>query len=401
MPKQIQWIKKRHAIIKKLVYPIFSRSAFKKYGFKVEPYTEGKDRQFLIVMNHQTPYDQFFAGLLFPQPLYYVASEDLFSNGFVSRLLEWAVKPIPIKKSTQDLSAIRNMMSVAKQGGSICIFPEGNRTYSGTTVCIKPAIARIIEKIKIPVAIVRLEGGFGVEPRWSNIQRSGKVTAKIARIVEPEEYEKMSHQEFYDLLNNTLFVDDTTNGQLFKSHAKAEFIERFLYWCPTCGVTKFLSSKNQCKCTKCNKIFTYNEDLTLSGDFEFKYLKDWNKAQTDFITSLDLKPLFNKLILQDKVNLYEVKVYKSKKLFLKNATLELYGSKIIFKTKKQILELTFDQITSASCLGHNKLNIYIGTKLYQIKGNERFNSLVYMHFYYHYYNTITTNNGGSNEFLGL
>ena len=69
--------------------------------------------------------------------------------------------------------------------------------------------------------------------------------------------------------------------------------------------------------TKCNKIFTYNENLTLSGDFEFKYLKDWNKAQTDFITSLDLKPLFDKLILQDKVNLYEVKVYKSKKLFSK------------------------------------------------------------------------------------
>ena len=51
-------------------------------------------------MNHQTAFDQFFIGMTFKGAVYYVASEDLFSNGWVSSLLRWLVAPIPIKKQT-------------------------------------------------------------------------------------------------------------------------------------------------------------------------------------------------------------------------------------------------------------------------------------------------------------
>jgi len=49
-------------------------------------------------------------------------------------------------------------------------------------------------------------------------------------------------------------------------------------------------------------------------------------------------------------------------------------------------------------LGKNKLNIYYGDKLYQLKGSKRFNALKYLHFYYRYKNIKEDNN---DKFLGL
>ena len=101
----------------------------------------------MILFNHQTALDQFIVGSAFKGPIYYVATEDIFSMGFVSDLLRFAVNPIPIKKQTTDVGAVMNCIRVAKEGGTICIAPEGNRTYSGKTEYINPAIVPLAKKL--------------------------------------------------------------------------------------------------------------------------------------------------------------------------------------------------------------------------------------------------------------
>ena len=46
---------------------------------------------------------QFFVGMSFLRPIYYVATEDIFSMGFLSKLIRFLVAPIPIKKQTTDI----------------------------------------------------------------------------------------------------------------------------------------------------------------------------------------------------------------------------------------------------------------------------------------------------------
>ena len=48
-----------------------------KYGLRTEKLKEGKKRQYLVLYNHQTSFDQFFVGMLFKKHLYYVASGHL------------------------------------------------------------------------------------------------------------------------------------------------------------------------------------------------------------------------------------------------------------------------------------------------------------------------------------
>lgn len=83
--------------MRNIAYAVLSPYAKIKYGIHVERFKEQGKRPYLILMNHQTAFDQFFIGMTFKGAVYYVASEDLFSNGWVSSLLRWLVAPIPIK----------------------------------------------------------------------------------------------------------------------------------------------------------------------------------------------------------------------------------------------------------------------------------------------------------------
>ena len=122
--KKEPWMKKRHAVITFLAKGVAYPFVVNKYGIKIEKFKEQGDRQYLIIANHQTGFDQFFVGYMFKGPVYYIASEDIFSMGFVSKLLRWAVNPIPIKKQATDISAVLNCLRVAREGATIALFPE-------------------------------------------------------------------------------------------------------------------------------------------------------------------------------------------------------------------------------------------------------------------------------------
>lgn len=181
-------------------------------------------------------------------PVYYVASEDLFSNGFVSRMLEWAVRPIPIRKQTTDVRAVMTCLKVAKEGGTIAISPEGNRTYSGRTEHINPAIGGLVKLLRLPVAFIRIEGGYGVQPRWADNVRKGKMRVYVSRVMEPEEYRALPEEEIAAIVQKELYVDDLAIKGDFKSKKSAEYMDRAFYVCPDCGLSTFHAEGERITC---------------------------------------------------------------------------------------------------------------------------------------------------------
>ena len=79
----------------------------------------------------------------------------------------------------------------------------------------------------------------------------------------------------------------------------------------------------------------------------------------------------------------------------KDCSISLYGDRVVFGD----MVLPFSEITSATCLGRNKLNIYHGKQVYQLKGGKRFNAMKYMNLYFRYRN-ITKDNP-EDRFLGI
>ena len=220
--KEKKWVRFRHRVMRNIALLVLGAYVRLKYKVKINKFKQQGKRQYFIVMNHQTAIDQFLVGMTVKGPIYYVTSEDLFSNGWVSRLLRWAVAPIPIKKQATDTRAVLNCMRVAKEGGTIAVCPEGNRTYSGKTEYIKPSIVGLIKALKLPVAIMQVKGGYGAYPRWADKPRKGLITVGVTRVLEKEEYENLSSDELYELLTQELFVDDCKTAGEYTGKGLAE-----------------------------------------------------------------------------------------------------------------------------------------------------------------------------------
>ncbi|MBQ8203169.1 MAG: 1-acyl-sn-glycerol-3-phosphate acyltransferase [Clostridia bacterium] len=393
-----KWMKTRHKIITRLAYLILKPYSVFKYGIKIEKFKEQGNRSYLVLFNHQTAFDQFFVGMAFKGPIYYVASEDLFSQGFVSTLIKFLVAPIPIRKQTTDASAVMNCIRVAREGGTIAIAPEGNRTYDGKPVFMNPAIAPLAKKLKLPIALYRIEGGYGVHPRWSDVVRKGKMMGYVSKVIEPEEYKSMSNEELFSVIKDGLAVNEAGLGGKFFHKKNAECLERVFYVCHKCGLSEFESNGDVIKCKKCGEEIKHlptKELESKNGGFPFNFVGEWYDFQCDFINNLNVNDYINAPIYTDKIALSKINVFKNRELLNADLTARLYGNKIT------VGELTFDfsVINAVTVLGKNKLNIYTDDALYQFKGDKRFNALKYMNIYYRYKNLNSEEI--DEKFLGL
>ena len=401
--KNERWTRPRHALVRNLLSITLGVYTRLKYRVKVEKYKEKERRQYLILYNHQTAFDQNFVGMAFRGPIYYLASEDLFSNGFVSGLIKYLVAPIPIKKQTTDLAAIRNCIKVAKEGGTIAIAPEGNRTYSGKTEYMSPAIASLARRLKLPIALYKIEGGYGVHPRWSDVVRRGRMHCYVSKVIEPEEYADLSTEELAAVIERELYVNEGVADASFIHPRRAEYLERAVYYCPKCGLSEFRSDKSRISCQRCGITAEYTEKKELVGvncDFPYRFVTEWYDAQYNYINSIDTTVYTDEPLYTDTVRFSEVIPYKKKIKLEGAASISLYGDRIDLRGERTELLLPFANLSAVSVLGKNKVNIYTDeNKVYQIKGDKRFNALRYVNLYYRHHNIIK---GDENvRFLGL
>ena len=398
MEKKESWLKTRHKVVTSLLQPTLGLYVRWKYGIKIEKFKEQGDRPYLIVMNHQTGFDQFFVGLTFNRPVYYLATEDIFSMGWISRVIQWLVEPIPIKKQTTDIQAIKNCIRVAREGGTICLAPEGNRTFHGRTVYMSPAIASLAKKLGLPVAVFRIEGGYGVQPRWSDVVRRGSMRSYVSRVIEPEEYASMTNAELFALIEKELYVDEGRVDGEYRHKKNAEFLERAMYTCPWCGLTTFESRDDTIRCTKCSRQIRHLPTKELEGvDFTFphRFVADWYDWQKEYINSVDLLALTEEPVFEETAKLSLVHASKYKELLKKETRVCLYGDRITVDDRI----FPFAETSAVVVLGKNKLNIYFGKEILQLKGSKRFNALKYVNFFHRYKNMTTGDHNG--KFLGL
>ena len=88
-------------------------------------------------------------------------------------------------------------------------------------------------------------------------------------------------------------------------------------------------------------------------------------------------------------------LYKNKELLNKQASVALYGDRITIDD----MVFSFDETSAVTVTGRNKVNIYFGDRVYQLKSHKRFNALKYVNIFNRYKNICEGNENG--KFLGL
>lgn len=377
------WCKKRHKVVTAILRPIFSVYYALWFGCRVRKQKLPEEGA-VVISNHVTTLDPVLMGLLFDKPLYYMTSKHVFQNRFVGKLLKFLVNPIPKEKiNKSDIAAIKACMQVARENGSICIFPEGNRTFSGKLGYVDPAITKLIKRLKKPLVVCNILGGYGTDPRWSNGIRRGKMQATVKKVYSCEQLQAMTNEELYDAILSDMTVDEFAGDARYRSRRRAECLESVAYICPLCGAKHTIySKKHKAFCAACGMEITYNEDQTLSsadGKFPFQYVHQWYDYQLKAVQETEYAD--DQLICEDPVEVYRPELGK-KKVLLGSGVMQLYGGSLRFLLDSGRMVFSIGEVDGITLIGNRIMDVYSGENTYRIRVAHKTNILKYLHTFY-------------------
>lgn len=369
-----KYIKRRHHVLFRILRPVGVILA-KLYHCTYDIFPIKKGQNYLILSNHQATLDPVYLCMSFKTPVYLVANDSLFNTSLKSRLLQYCFAPIKKRKATVDIGCIKHCMKIAKEGGNVAMFPEGNRAWAEFQFPIEVGICKLIRLMKLPVLLYNFTGGYGVDPRWGGAKRKGEFRGGVKEILSVEEIAGMEDDTLYARVLSGLRVMDSESGKRYQSERRAEYLERELFICPKCkSISTLHSEGNKVICSACGLAVEYTENLHLQSEdagFSFQQLVDWYQFQLAEIRKMQIKE--DEVIYRDEqVRLLDKTTAKQFVI----ATGELTLTKDTISVGSTTIPLT--EITSATIVGGTKLIINTEWNSYMIKGYNRFNALKYI-----------------------
>jgi len=347
-----------------------------KYGYEFEK-VDYRKGNFIALANHTTNFDSIILGLSFKQHMYFVAGEQLFRMGWISRLLRTFLNPIKRMKAKTEAKTAVSMLRTLKAGHNICMFPEGSCTWNGETATIIQSTAKLIKRAGVAMITYRVEGGYPSMPRWSKSKRPGKMIGRIGNIYEPDILEKMTVEEIYQVMCKDLYVNsiDMTEKYEYKGKTLAENLETVLFVCPKCQGISTYTSKDDIFSCKCGVRLRYDTHCRLNDEnnegFPYTSVLEWDKWQRQWvIDNIErMKKNPDKVITEDDNQELFTYTEDEKTEHVLSGSMALYPDKFVFtdKVNKKELVINLSDITDIAIITMTTLTFSCSDLHYEIK----------------------------------
>lgn len=265
----------------------------------------------IVIPNHVTAIDPLMVAMSFPdKPLYFVASEHIFRKGLISAALNWLVEPIPRKKASSGVDTVMAVLRHLRSGRSVCLFAEGEATWSGRSGKIFPATGKMIRRSGATLVTYRLEGAYLSDPRWSKSLHRGRIYGHPVGIYPPEKLKAMSPEEIDQLINKDIYEDAWERQKAehirFKSRRRAEHMETALFMCPECGGIGTLKSRGSRLQCSCGLSLEYTEEGSFEPPRPFENIAQWDDWQHEQLRAGNFSPEGEDLFSDDGMKLVEI-----------------------------------------------------------------------------------------------
>ncbi|MCR5137730.1 MAG: hypothetical protein K6C12_11710 [Oscillospiraceae bacterium] len=252
------------------------RTVIRKQG------TEGLKPPYLLLCNHNAFMDfKVATRAIFPYRANYVVAID----GFIGR--EQLLRDIGCickRKFTNDVTLVRQLRQVIRNGNIAVIYPEARYSLCGTTAVLPASLGKLCKLLGVPVAVLICHGHHINSPFWNLHDRGVAPTeAELRLLYSAEELEAATADEVNEQIVAAFRYDDyqwqKERGIRVTYPKRAEGLHKVLYQCPACGTEYRMStSGTQLRCDACGKSWTMSEGGELSGDdgvTEFAHIPAW------------------------------------------------------------------------------------------------------------------------------
>ena len=281
-----------------------------------DDFLQMKDQQMVVLCQHRSRNDYIYviAGLgrhdinllcgyqnIF-QPFVYTLFKKL---GVIAKML---YQP--------DVRATIQLMSAAKQGSTLIIFPEGIQSTSGSTHPINPATMKLLAKLKLPVALVSVQGAYFTRTRYSADTKKGKISVRFSKLFDAEDFNRFTSDELYATLLNRFqyneFTEHAQNKVAFRGKKpNIHGLDNIIYKCPHCSSEyHFVVEGERMRCTDCGFTISmdeYYDIAAVQGELPFANIDVWYKWQRK-VLSQEVKD--DSFVMSTKVCLRKINTQK-------------------------------------------------------------------------------------------
>lgn len=152
----------------------------------------------LLVSNHLSYLDVFLLGIPLRRPLNYVARSTLFIP-ILGSLIR-SLGGFPIQRDGLGASGLKETLRRLKHGGIVTLFPEGTRSRDGSLGEVKPGIAVLVSRARVPVVPAGIAGTFEAWPRSWLVPRPHPLRIHYGPAILPAELEGMDADQITTLI---------------------------------------------------------------------------------------------------------------------------------------------------------------------------------------------------------
>ena len=238
------------------------------FDYKARPGEE--EGPIVMVSNHASRNDYLFtAPAALPKRLNYVVGYNEFFRFPLGLLLRLA-QVIPKKNFTADSYTIRQILRVAKKGGSIFFMPEGMSSITGMAQPVMPGGGKLLKKLGLPVYYTRIAGGYLTYTKHCLDERPGRVEVTVDRMFTPDELKTLTPEAIEDRMNRLLAHDDYIWNREKQVSFKvkggmAKQLDTLLYRCPACGALyRMKTAGDELWCEACGNRVRLDDKYNLS-----------------------------------------------------------------------------------------------------------------------------------------
>lgn len=371
----------RHRLVYKILVPPIALWAKLKFNYQ---YDSLKDVEgpFLLLPTHNLELDPIIVGVAAKKQLYFVASEHLSRKGFITKLLNYFLQPIYHQKGRAGAHTVKAILKTLRNGDSVCLFPEGNRSFNGLTCPIPPATGKMARRSGAKLVTYRFDGQYLTHPRWATTLRRGKLRGKIVHIYTPEELQAMTDEEVNEAIVRDLSVDtyEVQSQEMipFKGKKLAFGMESTIFTCPKCGKIGGLHTDDTHLFCDCGYRANYDVYGYLTEADGTRYtvtgLDQMQKEKlADLLEHAGEEALFSDtVLLQDINDQHELVSEKNGEMSAYADRLEICGTAIPYS---DMLGMT---IYSRNVLVIHTLS---DSRHYEVRSNIGFSALKYLYLY--------------------
>ncbi len=353
-------------------------------NFTYTPY-KIKERPVLILSNHNSDFDPFLMIIGLKMHFKFVASANIMS-GLIGKLIAFLVGPIPREKGASADHTVQLIVDNLNAGIDVAMFPEGNKSWDGSTGFISKRTAEIFKMAKCGLVTYRLDGGYLRSPRWAKVPRRGSVHGRVVNEYSYEQLKDLSVDEIYQIIVNDLQVDafnyQDTHRIRYIGKSLAEGIGNLAFLCPVCHRFDSIHAKGDEFWCDCGMKAVYDEYGYLHGDklIDLDNTIKWNRFQKRWLArhKNELKAQTDQPISQDDDLRFCHVVNNERVLLGEHIKAQLFGDRILLKNGNQVEKTFFwNKITKIGMFRNNRLFFTYGGERYELDRPSGFSLLKY------------------------